>query len=872
MAVIREYRSRRQQGASVPVALAVRRALRPGAEVLVIAALGAIGSLLAIPALSADAPDAEAADRVPLTEVVVTARRKALESAIEEKKGAEQIVDLVLADDAGKLPDNSITEVLQRIPGVSITHFAAINDPDHYSIEGSGAVVRGLSQVNSTLNGRDSFSANGGRALLWEDIPPELMAGVEVYKSPTPDQIEGGIGGTINLVTHMPFDFNRPEADLTAGYNYGDFVKKGNPAGSVLLTDTWQSGAGKFGILLDVAHSELQARSDSISITPYFPQLINGALDYIPGGFHWDQNHFDRKRTGLYEAMQWQPRDNLSFSQTFFRSDYSSDTWSLNAYTEGPEAFTVVPGGKNVFGANGGLLSSDDLQFTGWNPLAGSVAGASLATGFTGVINVFNRTTDYALSGRWQPTDSMTLSSGFQYVDSTSHTDVNNVFTQNSLPPFSLDLTTNVPTVRLGPGSALTDPAQNVWLATMDHYERHKGTERAWNADLNLVLSDEAFLRSLKMGVRVADLTEQDDITTYNWTGLTPVFFPTLNRLSDAAPGDTTLATFPNFFRGQAPLPSEIVLPSVALTNSFDIQGIHRKYGLPGDTQGQAPFLPGDAATGRTKSEAAYFMVFFGKEKVLGMPMNGNIGARLVHYENSANGLIVPPGGTLTLCNPNGTAPTPGCTPTTYSLGSGIYFPNDGGRNYTRVLPALNLQFLLHPDLHLRFAASQSLTNPSFTQMSAAGTSGFVTQNIAIPGSNPPVNVPTIIGGSATTGNPNLRPQISTNADVSLEWYPKPNFETHVSLFYKDIHDYLTYGTFNEQLPYVFPGGVTKTLTTAVQNYYNQQLAAIVKGAEFGFQRFFRVPAKATGWSRLSGELYVHRELRTGRPRVRHAG
>jgi outer membrane receptor for ferrienterochelin and colicin len=77
--------------------------------------------------------------------IVVTGRRAALESAENRKKNAATIVDSVVADDAGKLPDNSITEVLQRVPGVTIVRFAAINDPDHYSVEGSGIQIRGLS-------------------------------------------------------------------------------------------------------------------------------------------------------------------------------------------------------------------------------------------------------------------------------------------------------------------------------------------------------------------------------------------------------------------------------------------------------------------------------------------------------------------------------------------------------------------------------------------------------------------------------------------------------------------------------------------------------------------------------------------------------
>jgi outer membrane receptor for ferrienterochelin and colicin len=103
--------------------------------------------------------------------IVVTGRSAALESAENRKKNAATIVDSVVADDAGKLPDNSITEVLQRVPGVTIVRFAAIN-PDHYSVEGSGIQIRGLSGVASRLNGREIFSANGGRSLLWGDVTP----------------------------------------------------------------------------------------------------------------------------------------------------------------------------------------------------------------------------------------------------------------------------------------------------------------------------------------------------------------------------------------------------------------------------------------------------------------------------------------------------------------------------------------------------------------------------------------------------------------------------------------------------------------------------------------------------------------------------
>jgi hypothetical protein len=81
-----------------------------------------------------------------------------------------------------------VTEALQRVPGVSINRFAAGVDPDHFSVEGSGVVVRGLNFVRSELNGRDTFSANNGRALSFADVPSELMGGVDVFKSPSADR------------------------------------------------------------------------------------------------------------------------------------------------------------------------------------------------------------------------------------------------------------------------------------------------------------------------------------------------------------------------------------------------------------------------------------------------------------------------------------------------------------------------------------------------------------------------------------------------------------------------------------------------------------------------------------------------------------
>ena len=134
------------------------------------------------PAAPASAPDAKVQK---VETVTVSGRRAALQSAQKIKQESDEVVDSIVADDIGKLPDRSVTEVLQRIVGITIDRTMAKGDPEHSSVEGSSVNIRGLSYVRSEVNGRDTFSANGGRALNFEDVPPELMAAVDVYKNPS---------------------------------------------------------------------------------------------------------------------------------------------------------------------------------------------------------------------------------------------------------------------------------------------------------------------------------------------------------------------------------------------------------------------------------------------------------------------------------------------------------------------------------------------------------------------------------------------------------------------------------------------------------------------------------------------------------------
>ncbi len=201
-----------------------------------------------------------------MEEVVVTGMRNSLDTAQELKRNADTVKDVITASDIGALPDKSVTEALQRVPGVTIERFASSDDPKHYADEGTGVLVRGLDRVRSEINGRDAFSANPWGGLSYEDFPAELLGAVEVVKNQTADLISGGIAGTVNLITRKPFDSDERLLSFNAKANYGDFREEVTPSFSALFADSWETSAGKFGFLVAGSQSEYKSRGDGVGV------------------------------------------------------------------------------------------------------------------------------------------------------------------------------------------------------------------------------------------------------------------------------------------------------------------------------------------------------------------------------------------------------------------------------------------------------------------------------------------------------------------------------------------------------------------------------------------------------------------------------
>ncbi|WP_267414209.1 TonB-dependent receptor [Sphingomonas sp. GC_Shp_4] len=782
------------------------------------------------------------------TDIVVTGRRAALEAADERKRRSETIVDSVVADDAGKLPDNSITEVLQRVSGVSIVRFAALGDPDHYSVQGSGVQVRGLTGVASRLNGREIFSANNGRAILWSDVTPELMSAVDVYKASTADLIEGGTGGQIDLRTKLPFDFDgKFHVAGTSELAVGDMARKADPSGSILVTDTFDTPIGRIGLLGDIAFSQFSSLSQFLRTSPYFKTtLSDGNARYVPSGFAYGDEAFQYKRYGIYGAAQWQPTDSLTFTGSFFQSRYKSQSSDYGTQLDS-QTLAVDPA-TSTFDSNGLLTSTTALYNRDPNTFL-PTGGTITSSGNKGFVQSNTRTRDYSLSFAWVPEGGpLSLKGSLQRVDSRQIYDRIDIFREIGFgTSFGMDLRGDLPQITVSPATqaSFADPANYFWSASMPHNERNKGRLDAAQLDAEYKF-DNSFFRSVKVGGRYAKRTERDLANGYNWTALGRGWNgdPQLTY-ANAAPGDVAFHAFKDFFRGNTTLPGNLMFASEDLASRFNVNrtglvtpppagfctgiesncsaaGLLPVTGYGGLSGIRAPgfVLPGDQVDNRTENIAGYALLRFGPQDGA-KGISGNVGVRVVHIENEGSGYIQQNGGTIFIRN--------GVPQTLAST----FLPRGGKADFTRVLPSVNLEWSPAEKIKLRGGYNITMDLPSFNALRASGSVGVATT------SNPVAGQPgTFTNFTADTGNPLLKPTLSNNVDLSLEYYGRAGTSFHLAPFYKRLTDLPIYSLTTRQVNVLFTDGFTESVNASASDYINSPKAATVKGVEVG-GRFF---------------------------------
>jgi TonB-dependent receptor len=540
-----------------------RAALRCGASALALAVMAG-----AVPALAQESAP-EAADTI-----IVTGIRGSLNNARAIKKNSDTIVDSVSADDIGALPDRSVTETLQRIPGISINRFAAGVDPDHFSAEGSGVVVRGLTYVRSEFNGRDAFTANNGRGLGFADVPSELLGGVDVYKSLPADRIEGGIAGTVDLKTRTPF--GAKDAYLAASYelNYSDFARKTAPSFAIVGSKRWETGIGEIGILGSVSYSKLFSRSDRLALSHFKNRCyvttgssttVSGApavgtpcaagttAGLVPSGAVQGTQAFDRERLGMSAALQWRSTDeSVEALVQFLRSD-AKQAWNertVEVTTDNVDnngGVLAAPGTALTFGSDGLFTSGTITGNTGWRndqfTNARTPINGLQSNNIRRDHDEQNISQDISANVKWKVTNNLTAVFDYQHVTSSVDVDDNTLWVSTyqdasikvngfNLPSVTFLPPTNCapncngtigsqnnPSYFTGANNSFADPYNSFYRASMDHTERSDGRQDAARIDLKYDFpeDDDVFFKSVKVGARYSDRDQTARFSTYNW-------------------------------------------------------------------------------------------------------------------------------------------------------------------------------------------------------------------------------------------------------------------------------------------------------------------------------------------------------------------
>ncbi|MBB4132636.1 TonB-dependent receptor [Xanthomonas campestris] len=696
-----------------------------------------VAALLSAQAYAQDAtpPAAAAQDATTrqLDTVQVTGTRSSVTKAQLVKQNAEQIVDSIVAEDIGKLPDNNVAEALQRISGIQITR--------NYG-EGSSIAIRGLTQVRTELNGRDIFTANDGRGLSFEDVSAELLAGVNVYKNPSADMIEGGLGGTVDLRTRLPFDYDARKIAGSVQYSHYDLADDSKPAFSGMYSDRWQTGIGEIGLLVNYSQQTSPFRQDTISIEPWYTQTdlpgYEGQEISVPHGAGTNTTVGERKRkTGAF-ALQWRPNDALEITGQVLRSDYDFrwHDYSFFAYT-----------GQNAMQGLRGITVNDRNEF-----VSGSFQNTPVDSN-TSLTERQSVTTDYSLGAKWTVSSNLTLSTDLQYIDATTKGTRYIVGTgMTSTPRFDIDFNGDLPRLSVtdaaGNQGYLADQANySGWKFHLDNKDDNKATEFAWRNDMELAF-DDGFARSFKAGVRYTDRDSQNKGNVYRYMDLSTPFsqYPNAQLMQNP---------ITDFFRGDSHTFAPRLTPSDALVGNYE-----QTLALFGASP--LVFGPNNINSQGEKTYAAYGVLRFGVDSGA-IPFDGNIGMRIVRTQVNSQGVRTG----------------------TDSEGGGL-LPVDVRQTYTDVLPSLNLRWLLSDSLQWRFAASRGISRPDFNQL------------------NPNLSLGTAAGSDGTTrrtgsaGNPGLNPVKADQFDTALEWYFGKGSMMYGTLFYKKVEGFIADAVFDE--------------------------------------------------------------------------
>jgi len=722
--------------------------------------------------------------------IEVTGIRTSIIKAMDIKRSSSGVVDVISAEDIGKMPDTNLAESLQRITGVSI---------DRSNGEGQQVSVRGFGPSFNmvTLNGRQMPAAKSpkaesassfeqSRAFNFAEIAAESVSGVEIYKTGKANVGTGGIGATINVDQARPFDFDGFKG---AGSLKGTFdqsaERSANPVTpeiSGMISNVWElSGDAEFGLLINGSYSERDNSEDVISSDGWIRgDIANGfgtngtGVDFSkvssannPGGHYWHPRNLvvdiadhSRERTNGQVVLQFAPNSDLIFTVDHTISQFDDQVRRTQTATW----FDNWQGATGKADENGTIYDIDVES------IPGNSTGAFDANGYTDHVVTENAAT--GLNIAWQVTD--TFRAALDVHSATSEgqpngeiSDFINIIAgplgvdfratyEGGVPKFSYDDSNTRAVDGSSIGSSYYDKtALRPNLGLERSYQVTNDIDQA-QLDLQWVNGTEnmSFIESVEFGV---GKTDYEIDTQYNFR-----YFqfgtPQCGALCDFA--DPIATNHPEIFPFIA---GHYADESLAVFSDF--------YNLA-----DSNFNPvGD--TGRIIQEkhiikeettSAYLQVSIESE-ISGMLFSALIGARYEQTDVVGTSVQDVPK-TMQWLSTTELRAVPSGENSEFSLNG----------EYSNFLPSVDLSLEITDDVVARVSYGVTLAKPSLNAMRPS-----VSLSNARPGG--PYN--------ASQGNPDLEPYESSNIDLSLEWYYNEGSYASIAYFNKTVENYIEQST-----------------------------------------------------------------------------
>jgi len=742
----------------------------------------------------------EASENSDETEVIqVSGIRSSMIKSMDIKRASSGIVDAINAEDIGKFPDSNLAESLQRITGISI---------ERSNGEGAKVSARGFGPDRNlvTLNGRQMPTTTGERNFDFSNLAAEGVSGVEVYKTSKADVPTGGIGATINILTHKPLSSPGQKATFAIEGLDDATTQKGGvtPQISGLYSNTTDDG--KFGISVSASYSERESGSQQANVN--FFRSFNGDGTTFGGGNGQDYptdttqtNRFtdtdifsvpqntsykfeeqQRKRTNAQLTLQYRPMDNLTATLDYTYVQKENDTQNniISAWYNFGDTVNVWSDGPNVSPLIFGEIHEDNYA----DP-EGVDSRADLAIGASS-FSVKDGSRSLGLNIDYKATDNLTFN--LDHHESSAEANPNSPLgSANEIQLRALvreatatDFSGERPVLSMvGASNASAEDFQITGSVFTNNLNESHVSQTQFNGEYIL---DSA--GSIDFGLALThsqNRARSKQIVRNNWGGEGPTGFFTDELFTRVSIDDRFDNMSGGNFAGYDS-PVEIVDSYF----EFDFNGVRnvaaenlsvQEAGDCGNSFCPSTDYPSDRDQ-YTKEEMSAVYVQYNYDGDIGdMYYDVHVGMRYEETEVVA------------------TSSVPEYLPSALWVGDtevslqGNNNRTSGTRtgSYDHFLPSINFNINVTDDVVLRAAYSKTIGRPRYGQM--------------IGGLN--VNSGARVdGGIGSTGNPGLQPLESTNIDFSAEWYYEEGSYVSFGYFTKDVeNDILT-------LPEDFTNGI----------------------------------------------------------------